>query len=176
MRPGAFYDKSQTVYGTVDDGDDNFGLNTGPSIEAYNPAHWTNYVFTYADVTGLGWYERTSINLPDGVYRFNFYKQKGGGPATSDAPPFWTETKQLTGGVWVESVPITIAKAVLTLDWTTITGEASRSLLNAVRFLRNKWSVVANPGNVRVYKEDDTTIAYEKPITTQTNTDGITSG
>jgi hypothetical protein len=33
-----------------------------------------------------------------------------------------------------------VATAALKLDWTGIVGEASRSTLNALRFLRNKWS------------------------------------
>lgn len=69
-----------------------------------------------------------------------------------------------------------IANEVLKLDWTTITGEADRSLLNAARFLRNKFSLEANPGFVTVYKEDDTTEAYQKPVTTDPAALPITEG
>jgi hypothetical protein len=55
------------------------------------------------------------------------------------------------------------ADAILKRDWTAVTGEASRSLLNAVRFLRNRWRVAA--GTLSVYKEDDTTVAWSGPLT-----------
>ena len=56
-----------------------------------------------------------------------------------------------------------IAKKVLTLDWTTVTGEAIRSTLNALRKLRNKVSF-ASP-TLTVYKEDGTTSAYTQTVT-----------
>lgn len=49
----------------------------------------------------------------------------------------------------------TIADAVLKRDWTAVTGEASRSVLNALRALRNK---VTRAGVV--YKENDSTPAW----------------
>ena len=51
-----------------------------------------------------------------------------------------------------------IADAVFKRDWSAITGEANRSLLNAGRFLRNKWWVDA--GVLHVTKENDTTEAW----------------
>ena len=56
-----------------------------------------------------------------------------------------------------------IAEALLKLDLSTITGEASRSVLNAVRFLRNKWSI--SGGTLTVRKEDDTTSAWTASVT-----------
>ncbi len=50
-------------------------------------------------------------------------------------------------------------------DWTTLTGEASSSLLNALRFLRNV--VDASDGiTLKIYKEDGTTLAWSQSITT----------
>lgn len=68
------------------------------------------------------------------------------------------------------------ASALLKYDWTTITGEASRSVLNALRFIRNKFSTVANNGFVTVYKEDDTTQAYTKALTTDSDANPIVVG
>jgi hypothetical protein len=68
------------------------------------------------------------------------------------------------------------ADALLTRDWTGITGEASRSMLNALRFIRNKFSTTATPGNVTIYKEDDTTVAYTKTITTDPSADPVVEG
>lgn len=56
------------------------------------------------------------------------------------------------------------ADAILKRDWTAVTGEAARSLLNALRFLRNKWSV--SGGTLTVTKEDDVTSAWTAAIST----------
>lgn len=68
------------------------------------------------------------------------------------------------------------ADALLKRDWTLITGEAARSVLNALRFIRNKFSTTATPGSVTVYKEDDTTAAYTKSLTTDATADPIVEG
>lgn len=65
-----------------------------------------------------------------------------------------------------------IADATLKRDWSSITGEASRSLLNALRFLRNKWTLTGTALSVK--KEDDSTEAWTATVTTQTNAEPIT--
>lgn len=56
-----------------------------------------------------------------------------------------------------------IADAQLIRDWTAITGVVpSRSELNALRFLRNKWSVAA--GILTVTEEDDAVTAWTSVI------------
>ena len=50
------------------------------------------------------------------------------------------------------------ALALLTLDLSGVSGEASRSVINALRAIRNKWSIAA--GVITVYEEDDTTAAW----------------
>lgn len=57
-----------------------------------------------------------------------------------------------------------IADALLKRDWTAVSGEAARSVLNALRKLRNK--VTNNAGTLEVYKEDGTTQAYTQTVTT----------
>ena len=57
-----------------------------------------------------------------------------------------------------------IADAILKRDWTAVTGEANRSVLNALRFLRNKWSIFG--ATLTVTKEDDTTSAWTGAVTT----------
>lgn len=57
-----------------------------------------------------------------------------------------------------------IAETLLKYDLSTLTGEAARSPLNALRFLRNKWSIAA--GTLTVTKEDDTTAAWTAAIST----------
>jgi len=56
------------------------------------------------------------------------------------------------------------ADALLKRDMSAVTGESARSPLNALRFLRNKWSVAA--GTLTVTKEDDATSAWTAAIST----------
>ena len=55
-----------------------------------------------------------------------------------------------------------IADAILKRDWALVTGEASRSILNALRFLRNKWSITSSI--LTVTKEDDVSIAWASNV------------
>ncbi len=50
------------------------------------------------------------------------------------------------------------ADALLKRDMSAVTGEAARSMLNALRFLRNRWAISA--GTLTVFKEDDSTSAW----------------
>jgi hypothetical protein len=62
---------------------------------------------------------------------------------------------------------------LLKFDISGITGEARRSVLNALRLLLNKWSVSA--GTLTVTKEDDTTSAYTVALTGTAGADPITA-
>lgn len=65
------------------------------------------------------------------------------------------------------------ADALLKRDMAAVTGEAARSPLNALRFLRNKWSVAT--GTLTVTKEDDTTTAWTAVTTGTAGADPITA-
>lgn len=65
-----------------------------------------------------------------------------------------------------------IVLALLKTDWTGITGEAARSMLNALRFIRNKWSITGT--TLTVTKEDDTTAAWTAALTTDAASDPVT--
>jgi hypothetical protein len=65
------------------------------------------------------------------------------------------------------------ADAVLKRDWNSVTGEAARSLLNAARFLRNKWSITGS--TLTVTKEDDTTAAWTSALVGTPGADPVTS-
>jgi hypothetical protein len=69
-----------------------------------------------------------------------------------------------TGYALTSGERTSIAEALLKLDLSTITGEASRSVINALRFLRNKWSISGS--TLTVTKEDDTTTAFTSALTT----------
>ena len=77
-----------------------------------------------------------------------------------------TEAKFSSGGLNA------IADAILKRDWSAVTGEASRSVLNALRFLRNKWTAVG--ATLTVTKEDDSTTAWAAVITKDAASDPIT--
>jgi hypothetical protein len=63
------------------------------------------------------------------------------------------------------------ADALLKRDMTAVTGEAARSPLNAIRFLRNKWSV--SGATLTVTKEDDTTAAWTATLATDAAADPV---
>jgi hypothetical protein len=65
-----------------------------------------------------------------------------------------------------------IADAILKRDWTVISGEALYSLLNAARMLRNVWSTAG--GTLTVKKEDGTTTAWTRTLTTDPSAEPIT--
>jgi len=67
---------------------------------------------------------------------------------------------------------ILLIDALLKRDMSAVTGESSRSPLNALRKLMNKWSISGS--TLTVFKEDDSTSAFTQAITTQAGADPIT--
>lgn len=55
-----------------------------------------------------------------------------------------------------------IADGILKRDWTSVSGEAVYSLLNAARMLRNVWATTG--GTLTVKKEDGTTTAWSRTL------------
>jgi hypothetical protein len=69
-----------------------------------------------------------------------------------------------TDGVVISAATAnTIADAILKRDWTSVSGEAAYSALNALRFLRDVWTV--SGGTLTVKKEDGTTTAWTRTVT-----------
>lgn len=66
-----------------------------------------------------------------------------------------------------------IADALLKRDFNSVSGESARSALNALRFLRNKWSVSGT--TLTVTKEDDSTSAWTSTLTTDGTADPVTA-
>lgn len=64
------------------------------------------------------------------------------------------------------------ADALLKRDWTAVTGEAARSVLNALRAIRNKWSISGSTQTV--YEEDDTTPAWTAALSSSASADPVT--
>lgn len=65
-----------------------------------------------------------------------------------------------------------IADALLKRDWTSVSGEAARSVLNALRFLRNKWSISGT--TLTVTQEDDSTEAWTSTLTEDADANPVT--
>lgn len=65
------------------------------------------------------------------------------------------------------------ADALLKRDMSAVTGEAARSPLNALRFLRNKWSISGT--TLTVTKEDDSTSAWTSTVSTDAAADPVTA-
>lgn len=65
-----------------------------------------------------------------------------------------------------------IADALLNRDFSAISDTNARTLLNAARFLRNKYSVSGT--TLTVTKEDDTTSAWTSTLTTDATADPVT--
>lgn len=57
-----------------------------------------------------------------------------------------------------------LVDALLKRDFSAVTGESARSVLNSLRAIRNKVDIAA--GTMTVYKEDDSTSAWTATVTT----------
>jgi hypothetical protein len=66
------------------------------------------------------------------------------------------------------------ADELLKRDWTAVTGEAARSVLNALRKLRNKVSF-DGANTLTTTKEDDATAAYTQSVVEDSNQDPFKS-
>jgi hypothetical protein len=84
-----------------------------------------------------------------------------------------TTNNDKTGYALTSGERTAIATAIMKLDVSTITGEASQSPLNALRFLRNKWTLVGT--TLTVYKEDGSTTAWSETVATTGGAAPITS-
>lgn len=65
-----------------------------------------------------------------------------------------------------------IADAILNRDFSSVSDTNARTALNALRFLRNKYSVTGT--TLTVTKEDDTTSAWTSTLTTDAAADPVT--
>lgn len=66
-------------------------IGNGAALEAYNQAHWADYVNSSPEQAGAGEYAFTVPGyLPAGLYKATFYVPLGGSPASGDTP-FATE-------------------------------------------------------------------------------------
>lgn len=177
-----------TIYVKILDSSSSTGA--GLTGLAYNTASLTAYyvrplgsatAITLATqtVTGAhsdgGFVEVSSTNMP-GIYRLDL-------PDAVVAANVNSVVVQLKGAA--NMVPVEkeiqlkdyytaneIADALLKRDMSAVTGEAARSPLNALRFLRNKWSISGT--TLTVTKEDDSTSAWTSALTESAGANPIT--
>jgi len=87
----------------------------------------------------------------------------------------FTATMKASLNASTPSVPVPTANenadALLKRDWTAVVGEASRSVLNALRFIRNGFSTAGT--TLSILKEDDVTVAYTRTVTTDPTAEPI---
>ena len=78
-----------------------------------------------------------------------------------------------TDGVVISSTTANqIADAILNRDFSSVSDTNARTALNALRFLRNKYSISGT--TLTVTKEDDTTSAWTSVLTTNAAADPVT--
>lgn len=78
----------------------------------------------------------------------------------------------ISSGVVTTSFLYAVADALLQRDWTAVSDPASRSVLNALRALRNKWT--SEDGTLTVMQEDDATPAWTSALSTAPSAEAIT--
>ena len=119
-----------------------------------------------------GWREIDGTNYP-GRYRFDIPD------AAFASGADWVGVQVRVNGAFNFDAQFTLQSAalipdqILKRDFSAVTGEAARSMLNALRFLRNRWAVT--PSTLSVHKEVDTTVAWIGSVSTATGAAAITS-
>lgn len=99
------------------------------------------------------------------------------GTATALGTGAVTATAVATGAIDADALAADaatkIADALLNRDMSAVSDTNSRSPLNALRFLRNKWSISGT--TLTVTEEDDSTTAWTSALTTNASADPITA-
>ena len=89
-------------------------------------------------------------------------------------PPVGSLGADVKSGISAAVDPAAIADEVLKRDWNLISGEANYSVLNALRFLRDRWEVLPD-GTLKVYKQNGTDIAWQRTVTIDPLAEPITA-
>jgi len=122
-----------------------------------------------------GWREISAANMP-GWYRIDIPN------AAFASGADWVALQISVTGTFGFDIPYRLQSAALIPDQVlkrdmsaveAVTSAAGRSLLNAIRLLRNRWSTT--PTAITVYKEDDATPAWTGALSTAVGAAQITS-
>lgn len=129
-------------------------IGNGSAMEAYNQAHWANYVNSTPEDAGAGEYKLTVPGyLPAGRYKSTFFVQAGGSPASGDGA-FATELFDWDGAnvIYVgsainvgsingsASAAVNLAKSANAF----VVGAAAAGTLSATQMTTNLGGTVAN--------------------------------
>ena len=88
----------------------------------------------------------------------------------------YSGTTQLASGEVTYRIPYNVLSFDLTnFSGLIASGLSGRNVVNAARKLTNKWDLSAVSGYLRVYQEDDVTVAYDQAVTSASGADPITS-
>lgn len=146
------------------------GVRTAVGLASANLDTQLDVLPTAAETADAVWDEARSGHATAGTFGEGVASVTGA-VASVTAGVTVTTNSDKTGYALTSGERTSIAEALLKLDLSTVTGEAARSLLNAVRFLRNKWSISA--GTLTVTKEDDSTSAWTATVTTDAGAEPI---
>jgi hypothetical protein len=134
-----------------------------PSVVAMGNGNYWKLVLTAAEMTAgqitVTISDAATKAIEDQVVMIQTYGEYSGS-ATPDV-----DTLVFADGVFRRSLGAVSESSPSTLP--------ARSLLNAIRFLRNRWTVAS--GTLTVYKEDDATSAWTAALGTTPTADAITS-
>ncbi len=119
-----------------------------------------------------GWLQSSAANMP-GLYRFDIPD------AAFAAGADWVNIQVRVTGSFPYDAQFRIQSSamipdqVLKRDMSLVTGEAARSPINTLRFLRNR--VVLTPTAISVKKEDDSTEAWGGTVSTTSGAAPVTA-
>lgn len=122
-------------------------IANGTGLEAYNQAHWSNYVVSSSEQAGSGGYVAGIPGyLPAGPYRATLYTVLGGSPASGDTPISTTEFDWDGGTIIYGGTPVNVgqingsasaAENLAILANVAITGEAMAGTLTSTQMTTN---------------------------------------
>jgi len=127
--------------------------------------------------SGLSTLDAAGVRTAVGLASANLDTQLGviATDTTTDIPAQIAALNNLSSADVTAAVPTATenADALLNRDMAAVSDTNSRSPLNALRFLRNKWGSVA--GTLTIYAEDDTTPKWSAALTSDANAEPIIS-
>lgn len=170
---GSAFTSAVTVYVTGDAGTQAVGsvgagacAHEGNGYHTYAPAQAeTDYdlaAFTFIGTGAVPATVQVATGFPQTGDNFALLGTPAGASIAADIA-----TRAATGAAMTltSGERNSVADALLDRDMATGTDSGGRTVRNALRFLRNKWSLDAGTGLLTVYKENDSTPAWTGAVT-----------
>jgi hypothetical protein len=153
---GTAFTSTVTVYVTGDNGTQTIGQATSPLGRAVHEGNgYHSYTPTQAETNydHIAFTFKGTAAITATVQLYTTF------PQTADAP-----------------TAVVNADALLVRNWLSVaqpSPETSRCVLNALRFLRNKWSI--SGATLTVTRENDSTTAWTSALTTSASAEAVTA-